>query len=491
MSDSDFDCDSVTESAWEDDLAFDQRERPDSSGRTEIFTLKRVADLQEDIAARVAEFIGAPPGACFQFLNSFKWHEEELNSQWLLDRQSVCSIDDLSVLARLHFVDLDMCPICCEDDLKGVHLGCGHAVCESCFRAYLGSKIEEFDIYNMRCPASVDCPLFVSRDVVRQTVDPFLWRNYAKIAAELYLSTAKSRIRGCPTPDCSFFVEIPGGVKDQEQRSLTGNIGNAAECYCGSVFCFACNQSHLPISCHLASIWNVLAADADLAWICQNTKRCPRCDIHIEKNKGCNHISCRCGAHFCWICLGDFNHLNYSHHCGVYDTKQESLSSNTDKIAKDRLLHYIPRVAANLASSSYHIQELVRLNNVLNNGKGDDDPLMEFSKEVRTEPGSLRHVHKTLADARNTVAWTFVLLCFTKTGNLRNMLESNVMNLQDAAEKLARLANFRFYKSYDMEAAKQKAEYIQARRKVLTDYVLSTEWEYEDSMQHYNVGDSF
>lgn len=34
------------------------------------------------------------------------------------------------------------------------------------------------------------------------------------------------------------------------------------------------------------------------------SKECPNCNVRIEKNMGCNHMSCRhCGHQFCWVCL--------------------------------------------------------------------------------------------------------------------------------------------------------------------------------------------
>jgi hypothetical protein len=39
-------------------------------------------------------------------------------------------------------------------------------------------------------------------------------------------------------------------------------------------------------------------------WIVVNTKSCPNCQNHIEKNDGCNHMTCRtCRHEFCWICM--------------------------------------------------------------------------------------------------------------------------------------------------------------------------------------------
>jgi hypothetical protein len=37
-------------------------------------------------------------------------------------------------------------------------------------------------------------------------------------------------------------------------------------------------------------------------WLKSHTRRCPQCHERIQKNGGCNHMTCRCGYEMCWCC---------------------------------------------------------------------------------------------------------------------------------------------------------------------------------------------
>lgn len=57
--------------------------------------------------------------------------------------------------------------------------------------------------------------------------------------------------------------------------------------------------------------------EESLKWISEHTKKCPSCGIDIEKNKGCNHMTCKhCKFEFCWYCFEECkNPCDHFKHC--------------------------------------------------------------------------------------------------------------------------------------------------------------------------------
>ena len=46
---------------------------------------------------------------------------------------------------------------------------------------------------------------------------------------------------------------------------------------------------------------------ANVDYIKLNCKICPHCQTPIEKNQGCNHMTCKnCKGEFCWLCGGPY-----------------------------------------------------------------------------------------------------------------------------------------------------------------------------------------
>ena len=82
-------------------------------------------------------------------------------------------------------------------------------------------------------------------------------------------------------------------------------------------------------------------------WITANTKPCPRCGKLVEKNGGCNLMTCRCGQHFCWLCgsATGYDHTYHTianHECGRW---KDDLDKSIGEAAAShkRYMHYFTR----------------------------------------------------------------------------------------------------------------------------------------------------
>merc|ERR1712071_142795 len=59
---------------------------------------------------------------------------------------------------------------------------------------------------------------------------------------------------------------------------------------------------------------------ANIEYMLENTKPCPKCNSPTQKESGCNHMTCRnCKLHWCWLCNKlydkDDARVGYMHNC--------------------------------------------------------------------------------------------------------------------------------------------------------------------------------
>ena len=81
--------------------------------------------------------------------------------------------------------------------------------------------------------------------------------------------------------------------------------------------CMDCRLEICPWGCGRAHHGGECDIPADVAsaqLISQTTKLCPGCTHPIEKNEGCNHITCRCRVEFCWICMNEYEKDHHGHY---------------------------------------------------------------------------------------------------------------------------------------------------------------------------------
>jgi hypothetical protein len=100
--------------------------------------------------------------------------------------------------------------------------------------------------------------------------------------------------RWCPRPGCGTPV-----IGDPQYRRIVCPK-------CQFEFCFECQDSWHTGTCEQYRQWKLENGQADRkfdAWQKENTKPCPNCKTPIQKNEGCNHMTClNCRYEFCWLC---------------------------------------------------------------------------------------------------------------------------------------------------------------------------------------------
>eukprot|EP00494_Astrolonche_serrata_P032430 UN32699 len=78
-----------------------------------------------------------------------------------------------------------------------------------------------------------------------------------------------------------------------------------------------------------------------MQWILARTKKCTQCRVPIEKNQGCNHMTCRnCKHEFCWLCKGAWKDHGSAtggyYKCNIYDKKKaDGNQTQEDKTMED------------------------------------------------------------------------------------------------------------------------------------------------------------
>lgn len=199
-------------------------------------------------------------------------------------------------------------------------LPCSHPFCMECWHGFLEDKLAQGSrrILNAVCPDQ-DCEERVT-GVDVQYVAPELVPAWKTALLKHYVERERFH-RFCPGPDCSMVV-IASGEETKGPFTCEG---------CEESFCFGClERPHNPARCEDFDEWSKIFGSSKY-WVKKNTKPCPGCNSPIEKNQGCNHITCsRCGYDFCWLCLAHLDTHLMAHTCNRYN-HLDSADSDDEK----------------------------------------------------------------------------------------------------------------------------------------------------------------
>uniref|UniRef100_A0A7S4RUE5 RING-type domain-containing protein n=1 Tax=Alexandrium monilatum TaxID=311494 RepID=A0A7S4RUE5_9DINO len=180
-----------------------------------------------------------------------------------------------------------VCPVCCEQRVALVSAQpecAGHAACADCWVKWTGEQLEL--CVQQRAPA-VRCMF----PPCRQAASKELWQvvcGRLDEAGELEKRFARRRrLQDNPFFPAELQVDCP----------RPGCVGLAYLGYDTSM-CFICEHQWVPED----GAGELPATDVEVV-MGVAVKKCPKCTEYIEKNGGCDHMTCRCKYEFYWSTL--------------------------------------------------------------------------------------------------------------------------------------------------------------------------------------------
>ncbi len=329
----------------------------------------------------------------------------------------------------------------CWDDITPQHAVsvrcCRHWICLPCMKSYLvevlTSNSLNRDVIGLRCPMS-KCPIVLPMEVWHQLSDAEQ-SKFERTVITRFVEENRDTHTWCPNPKgtCDTIVAL---------ENYDGNRV-AVECTrCNYAFCFACGaEDHYPASCEEMTSWAVKCRDdSETAnWLTVHTKACPKCRKATEKNGGCNHMTCKCGHNFCWICLGDWaSHGSTFYQCNFFNDKvknsekAENLNKESARLSLERYMHYFSRFQNHDQSKRLDAKVLGQVQDRIRQAMADGMHAGEATYLEQTAH-TLFHCRSTL---KFSYVYTYYLPQNTKT---RALFEHCQGQLELATEQLSKM----------------------------------------------------
>lgn len=369
-----------------------------------------------------------------------------------------------------------MCMICCEcyQQVDVFSLDCGHKYCINCYGEYVKNEVPHGNL--IRCMDPL-CNLSISHLMVQKLYDRACGNDedlgettgdlrqiyggnvLLKAATKAYILGRKRNYKWCPAPDCDGMVQILGRrYKEEDSYEDFDPIDESklqdtdirfipiVSCPRDHEFCFGCGyENHKPCPCWVVKIWiKKCNDDSETAnWIDANTHDCPKCQASIEKNGGCNHMTCStCRFEFCWICSKEWSiHGTEYYKCNKFDKGLTELLESNRKQKKEslqRYLHFYKRFALHELSMKGDSKTLEVVNEKMNKFMEEQ---LKMNRNILSwiDVQFLQDAFRALRSGRKTLKWAYCFGFYLNLGNYADVFEHIQEYLSRSVEDLSKI----------------------------------------------------
>lgn len=348
------------------------------------------------------------------------------------------------------------CCICWSNDISNtcpfISLGCQHYYCITCYSHFwndsiVGDDNRQSNPFSLRC-MHVDasnqarsCNIYANSTVVRKvfaleaavnritdtasTVSSCVAVNSSNTHDAATIDNDNKRIntynkwlrqnfieesvylQECNKDGCHIVINHTNHEIANKQRYMP------TLCSCGNSFCFMCHSStdHRPCYCTAFAEWNERSTQFSGSILPSHIQKCPSCYVAIDRFEGCNHIRCKCGHEFCWICLQSCP--SHRHPAGGCSQPEKNLT------LEEKYQHYYKRYHAHYTSEKLESASLASKITNLN---------------------TVKDAMKTLLFSRNALQCGYIHNFWMIQNSTRLELELYEQQLQDLENHTERLS---------------------------------------------------
>lgn len=397
-----------------------------------VLTSETIDQLQNDEITQISTLCGLSRDYSLLLLRKYSWNKEKLLEKYMENPELSLQQAGISEGVVKNVESEFICEICCTDvtGSNTFSLRCGHEFCMDCYSHYATQKIKDGEL-TIQCPG-VKCSFVIDTGILQQLISEEVFQFHQKMLKRSFVDESKN-IKWCPGRNCENAV-----------KCLKGNdlvhVIPTVKCDCGHLFCFGCLLSnHQPCVCSLVKLWMKKCMDDSETsnWISANTQECTRCSAIIEKDGGCNHMSCKnCKYEFCWVCMGPWaEHGSSWYNCNRWNEKSSVSARNVQAKSRaqlERYLHYFNRYAN-------HEQSAKLANDFYLRTEKKMEEMQKKSDFSWIEVQFMKKALDIVLECRNTLKWTYSFAYYLERNNPTELFEDNQRDLEMAVENLNEL----------------------------------------------------